>query len=100
VNLEDRIDARAAELAEQIAELRAEVARLAAAAERAPALLDRKGLARALGVSPATIDRMRADGMPELRVCDAPRFELARALEWLRERNEAAPSTARSTRTA
>lgn len=55
-------------------------------ASAGPALLDRAGLARALGVSPPTVDRMRAEGAPELRVGDSPRFELAAVLGWLRER--------------
>lgn len=53
----------------------------------APALLDRGGLAKALGVSLASLDRLRADGLPELRLGDAPRFELAAVLAWLRARN-------------
>jgi hypothetical protein len=32
------------------------------------------------------VDRLRAEGMPELRVGDAPRFELAAVLAWLKER--------------
>jgi hypothetical protein len=49
-------------------------------------LLDRRGLAQALDVGVDTVDRMRGEGMPELRVGDAPRFELERVLEWLRGR--------------
>jgi hypothetical protein len=58
------------------------------AASTEPALLDRAGLARALGVSAPTVDRMRAEGAPELRVGDSPRFELAAVLAWLREREQ------------
>jgi hypothetical protein len=51
-----------------------------------PALLDRRGLALALGVGLDTVDRMRGEGMPELRVGDAPRFELDAVIAWLRGR--------------
>ena len=48
-------------------------------------LLDRAGLARALVVSPQTVDRLRGrPAFPELRVGDAPRFELAAVVRWLR----------------
>jgi hypothetical protein len=80
-----------------VAELRALVVEAVAdaLAEAGPvadraALLDRAGLARALGVSLATIDRLRGEGMPELRLGDVPRFELDRVLAWLRERSASA----------
>jgi hypothetical protein len=77
--------ARAVEpLADELAELRRQLS----APVPPPALLDRRGLARELGVSLATVDRLRGEGLPELRVCDAPRFELAEALSWLRARDE------------
>lgn len=53
---------------------------------QAPALLDRQGLARALGVGVDTIDRLRREGAPVLRVGDVPRFELPAVLAWLRSR--------------
>lgn len=53
---------------------------------RAPALLDRRGLAHALAVGVDTIDRLRREGCPELTVGDAPRFELEAVLAWLRGR--------------
>lgn len=52
----------------------------------APALCDQAGIARALGVSTPTIRKMVRDGMPELRVGDAPRYELATCIAWLRAR--------------
>jgi hypothetical protein len=52
----------------------------------APALLDRRGIAAALGIGVDTVDRLRREGCPELTVGDAPRFELAAVLAWLRER--------------
>jgi hypothetical protein len=49
-------------------------------------VLDRRGLADALGCGVDTVDRLRAEGLPELRVGDSPRFEIEAALEWLRRR--------------
>lgn len=58
------------------------------AASSLSALLDRKALATALDVSPAAVDRLRNEpNFPELRIGDAPRFELDRVLEWLRARS-------------
>lgn len=48
-----------------------------------PALLDRKRLALALGVSMPTLDRLRRKGLPTTWVVDAPRFELRAVLDWL-----------------
>jgi hypothetical protein len=74
-----------AAVAEELGTLTASVTRIAA-----PSLLDRRGLAEALAISPAALDRLRAEaGFPELRIGDAPRFEVARVLEWLRARSEA-----------
>lgn len=52
----------------------------------APGLLDRASLARALGVSTSTVDRLGRVGLPCLLVCEAKRFELPAVLEWLRQR--------------
>lgn len=52
----------------------------------APKLLDREGCAQMLGVSLGTVDRLRREGLPELRVGDAPRYEASVVLEWLKER--------------
>jgi hypothetical protein len=72
----------------------------AAAAEHAtdvrPALLDRRGLAGRLDVSLPTLDRLRAEGMPELRLGDSPRFELDACLRWLREKSSASSTSAGS----
>lgn len=57
--------------------------------QASPQLLDRAGLARALGVSTSTVDRLARAGLPCLLVCEAKRFELALVLEWLRNRGEA-----------
>ena len=53
------------------------------------ALLDRRALATALDVSLAAVDRLRNEpNFPEVRIGDAPRFEIDRVLEWLRARSE------------
>jgi len=52
--------------------------------EPLPALIDRATLARQLGVSIPTVDRLRRQGCPTVWVCDAPRFELPRVLDFLR----------------
>jgi hypothetical protein len=57
-----------------------------ASSKPAPTLLDRAGLANALGCSLPHVDKLRRQGMPCIRLGDVPRFELARCLEWLRGR--------------
>lgn len=57
-----------------------------ASPEPAPALLDRGGLAQALGCSLHHIDVLRREGCPRVHLGDAERFERARVLEWLRAR--------------
>jgi hypothetical protein len=56
----------------------------------APTLLDRTQLAKALGCSLPSIDRLRREGLPQLTIGDAPRFELAPVLAWLRTRSAGA----------
>lgn len=56
-----------------------------------PQLLDRNSLARSLGVSTSTVDRLVRTGLPCLLVCEARRFELAAVLEWLRARSGGPP---------
>jgi hypothetical protein len=53
-----------------------------------PRLLDRDGLATALGVSTKTLDRLRRAGLPELRIGDSPRFDYGEVIGWLRTRRE------------
>lgn len=68
-------------VAERVAE------RLSEREEGRATLVDRKGLARALHCSPDTLDALRRQpGFPEVRLLDAPRFEIAAVLTWLRER--------------
>lgn len=59
-----------------------------AANDSPPALLDRQGLARALGASASTVARLRREGMPALMLGDSPRFELTDCLAWLRGRGQ------------
>jgi excisionase family DNA binding protein len=49
-------------------------------------LLTRQQTAQALGCSLATLQKLVGDGCPSVRLGESPRFELARVLEWLRER--------------
>lgn len=51
-------------------------------------LLDRSRAAEFLGCSLPTLDKLRAEGLPELRVGDAPRFEREAVLGWLRARGQ------------
>jgi hypothetical protein len=82
---------------EQIAAMLREVLEQVLADQRedpACLLLDRNGIAKALGCSPSQIDRLRRLGMPFIRLGDVPRFELARCLEWLRQRQDDDPTDA------
>ncbi len=54
--------------------------------EALPALLDRSGLAKALGVGMSSVDRFRREGMPYVLVGDSPRFEREPCLAWIRAR--------------
>ncbi len=63
----------------------------ALAAQAAPAslaapLLDKRELARALDVSPATITRLTGEGMPHLFVGASPRYDVESVRAWLAER--------------
>lgn len=55
-----------------------------AEAAKAPALLDRASLARALSCSPSTVDAMRKRGLPTVMIGDSPRFVLSEVVDWLR----------------
>lgn len=68
-------------------ELGAIVAQAVASAlgQGAPLLVDRQGLARALGCSPGQVDALRKRGLPTTMVGQLPRFEPARVVEWLRK---------------
>lgn len=76
------------ELVERVAERVVELTPASAPSAR-PALLDRRGLAAALGCGLDTIDKLRREGLPTLVVGEAPRFELAAVLSWLRSRGQA-----------
>ena len=64
--------------------LRDVVTEALAANDGRPALLDRNGLARALSCSVGHVDILRKRGLPTVMLGDAPRFDLAQCLEWLR----------------
>lgn len=51
----------------------------------APALLDRSGIGRTLGISPSTVDRLRREGLPCVLIGDSPRFLAAECVSWLLE---------------
>jgi hypothetical protein len=78
----DAIEALAGELAEDVP---------SAAASAAPELVGRQGVARALGVSLATIDRLDREGQPYVRVGDAKKYDVAAVVTWHRQRTEAEP---------
>ena len=63
--------------------VRAELAVLPKAPETRPTLLDRKGLARELAVSVASIDRLAREGLPFVRVGAVKRFDLKLIRAWL-----------------
>lgn len=52
----------------------------------APALLDGAELARELRCSDRQVRRLRAMGMPSIRIVDSYRYELSAVLAWLRQR--------------
>jgi len=62
------------------------------AANRGPSLLDRAGLARELGCSLASVDRMARQGLPFVRVGSVGRFDLQLVRDWLAgEESDALP---------
>lgn len=55
-----------------------------------PVLVDRQDLARALGCSPSSVDRLRREGMPTVRLApQVVRFEPVKCIEWLRAKQHA-----------
>lgn len=73
---------------EQLQELVTEAVRSALAeckADPDPVLMDRHAAAKALGISPTQLDRLRARGLPTVLVGSSPRFVLADCLNWLKE---------------
>jgi hypothetical protein len=72
---------------EQLAELVRRAVEDAFAAQQqdvSPRFLDRNGIAKALGIGLATVDRFRKLGMPTVLVGDSPRFVLDECFEWMR----------------
>jgi hypothetical protein len=71
-------------------EILAEVANDNAASRCAPALLDRAGLSRALGVSLSKVDQLRREGCPVVQLgVESPRFRFEDVLAWLKDRADA-----------
>lgn len=54
-----------------------------------PALVGKQDLARQIGVSASQIDRLRKLGLPSVKVGEAVRFEPAKVVAWLKERETA-----------
>jgi len=69
------------------AAVRAELAEVQSA-EPAPALLTCDELCVQLRCSRSLLGKLRTEGMPELRLCDSPRFRLADVLAWLERKNK------------
>ena len=51
--------------------------------EPAPVLVDRRELARQLACSDRTIARLESEGLPVVRVGDAPRYRVQAVVAWL-----------------
>lgn len=80
-----------AELRELVRDVALEV-QADAGSNAPPALLDRNGIARALGVGLSTVDRWRKAGMPAVFVGDSPRFIFDEAMAWVCEHRRSADS--------
>jgi len=53
-----------------------------------PLLLDRRGIAQALGIGTTSVDRFRKAGMPFVRLGDSPRYIVDECIAWLRGQRE------------
>jgi hypothetical protein len=85
VNAPSPLDALTSSLADAIAgRVLAQIAELAK--PTAPATLTQAELARELRTSTRTVRTLVKEGLPELRLADSPRYELAPVLAWLRDR--------------
>ena len=51
-------------------------------------LLNTKELADFLGVSFATIYRLREKGLPVIKIIDSARYDVDEVMKWIREQNE------------
>jgi hypothetical protein len=79
---------------EQLAELVRDAVQSALAEQSqdsGPILLERAGLARALGVGLSSVDRLRREGMPCVFIGDSPRFLASECLTWLTEHRRVQP---------
>ena len=54
-----------------------------------PVLIDKQDMARQLGCSPSSLDRLRREGLPSVQLAkQVVRFEPAKVIEWLREHKQ------------
>jgi predicted DNA-binding transcriptional regulator AlpA len=54
-----------------------------------PVLVDKQDLARQLGCSPSSVDRLRREGLPSVQLSpQVVRFEPAKVIEWLKEHKQ------------
>lgn len=51
-------------------------------------LLNNKEIAEFLGVSLATIYRLREKGLPVIKIADSARYDVEEVMKWVREQNE------------
>lgn len=51
----------------------------------APVLLERNGIARALGIGLSTVGRLQKAGMPVVYIGDSPRYLVDECIAWLKE---------------
>lgn len=79
---------RSPEVRDELASIVAEAIPAPGRETAPPRLVDRRTCAEALGISLAALDRLRAEGMPSVRIGDAPRFDVQRVIAWLGSRGE------------
>ena len=58
----------------------------AGAGQPRPLLVDKQVLSKLVDLCPATIDNLRKDGLPTVKVLGSVRFEPAAVLAWIKER--------------
>ena len=51
-------------------------------------LLNNKEIAEFLGVSLATIYRLREKGLPVIKIADSARYDVNEVMKWVREQNK------------
>ncbi len=83
--LDFRAAVRAELYSDQFAELMSEIL---GGQPAAPRFINAKRLAECLGVSPATVTRLKREGLPHLIVGQEARFDEEECVTWLRTRQE------------